>query len=62
MSAQDKGLAEIAKSLRLEAIYTSRPELIRAAFQNAQAMSERLDRSHAPSDEPSHIFRVDNNA
>ena len=62
MSAQDKGLAEIAKSLGLEAIYTSRPELIRAAFQNARAMSERLDRSHAPSDEPSHIFRVDNNA
>ena len=62
MSAQDKGLAEIAKSLGLEAIYTSRPELIRAAFQIAQAMSERLDRSRAPSDEPSHIFRVDNNA
>ena len=43
MSAQDKGLSEIAKSLGLEAIYTSRPELIREAFQNARAMSERLD-------------------
>ena len=62
MSAQDKGLAEIAKSLGLEAIYTSRPELVRTAFKNSRTMSERLERSYTPSDEPSNVFRVDNNA
>ena len=62
MSAKDKGLTEIAKSLGLEVINASRPELVRAAFENARAMAERLDRTHAPGDEPSHIFRVDNNA
>ena len=61
MSAKDKDLSEIAKSLGLEVIYASRPELVHTAFENARAMAERLDRTHAPGDEPSHIFRVDNN-
>jgi len=62
MSAKDKDLTEFAKSLGLEVIYASRPELVSAAFENARAMAERLNRTHAPGDEPSHIFRVDNNA
>ena len=62
MSAQDKELAEIIESLGLEAIYSSRTELVRAAFNNSRAMSERLERSYTPSDEPSNVFRVDNNA
>ena len=62
MSTKDKDLTEFAKSLGLEVIYASRPELVRAAFENARAMAERLNRMHAPGDEPSHIFRVDNNA
>ena len=62
MSAKDKDLTEFAKSLGLEVIYASRPELVRASFENARAMAERLNRTHAPGDEPSHIFRVDNNA
>ena len=62
MSAQGKELAEIIESLGLEAIYSSRPELVRAAFNNSRAMSERLERSYTPSDEPSNVFRVDNNA
>ena len=62
MSAQDKELTEIIESLGLEAIYSSRPELVRAAFNNSRAMSERLERSYTPSDEPSNVFRVDNNA
>jgi len=62
MSAEDKGLAEITKSLALEAIYSSQPELVRAAFKNSRALSERLKRTYAPSDEPSNTFRVDNNA
>ena len=62
MSAKDEDLTEFAKSLGLEVIYASRPELVRAAFENARAMAERLNRTNAPGDEPSHIFRVDNNA
>ena len=62
MSAQDKELAEIIESLGLEAIYSSRPELVRAAFNNSLAMSGRLERSFTPSGEPSNVFRVDNNA
>ena len=44
MSAKDKDLTEIAKSLGLEVIYASRPELVRAAFENARAMAERKRR------------------
>ena len=62
MSAQGKELAEIIESLGLEAIYSSRPELVRTAFNNSRTMSERLERSYTPSDEPSNVFRVDNNA
>ena len=62
MSAQDKELAKIIEFLGLEAIYSSRPELVRAAFNNSRAMSGRLERSYTPSDEPSNVFRVDNNA
>ena len=62
MSAQDKALTEIIESLGLEAIYSSRPELVRPAFNNSRAMSGRLERSFTPSDEPSNVFRVDNNA
>ena len=62
MSAEDKELSEIIESLGLEAIYSSRPELVRTAFNNSRAMSERLERSYTPSDEPSNVFRVDNNA
>ena len=61
MTAKDKDLTEIAKSHGLEVSYAARPELVRTAFENARAMAERLDRTHAPGDEPSHIFRVDNN-
>ncbi|MFP6772249.1 MAG: hypothetical protein VCE74_07910 [Alphaproteobacteria bacterium] len=57
----DKALAQLATALGLEKILAAQPELIRKAYDNARAMARRLDRPDDISDEPSHIFRADNN-
>jgi hypothetical protein len=61
MSMDDKALAQLATALGLEKILAAQPELIRKAYDNARAMAGRLDRPDDISDEPSHIFRADNN-
>ena len=61
MSMDDKALAQLATSLGLEKILAAQPELIRNAYDNARAMSGRLERPDDIADEPSHVFRAGNN-
>jgi hypothetical protein len=61
MSLDDKELERLAKSLGLEKIHAAQPELVRQAHANARAMAARLERPTDIAEEPSHIFRADNN-
>lgn len=42
-------------------IYADNPALIRKAYDAARLMAERLPRPDNIADEPSHIFKADNN-
>jgi hypothetical protein len=57
----DKALAQLATSLGLEKILAAQPDLVRKAYDNARAMSDRLQRPDDIAEEPSHIFQAKNN-
>ncbi|MFP6749815.1 MAG: hypothetical protein VCD66_19745 [Alphaproteobacteria bacterium] len=61
MSLDDRELEQLVQSLGLEKIFAAQPELVRQAHANARAMAGRLERPGDIADEPSHIFRADNN-
>ncbi len=61
MSLDNKDLEQLAQSLGLEKIFAAQPELVRQAHENARAMAGRLERPTDIADEPSHIFKADNN-
>ena len=61
MTMNNDALARLAKSLGLEKIHAAQPQLVRQAHANARAMADRLERPTDISEEPSHVFRADNN-
>ncbi|MBT5193459.1 MAG: hypothetical protein HOK30_26610 [Rhodospirillaceae bacterium] len=61
MSLDDKALEQLARSLGLEKIHSAQPDLVRKAYDSARSMTARLRRPDDIAEEPSHIFRADNN-
>ena len=57
----DEALGQLARQLGLAQIYADNPALIRKAYDAARLMAERLPGPDNIADEPSHIFKADNN-
>ena len=57
----EAALAQLARHLGLGKLYEAQPELVRQAYDGGRATAQRLQRPDDIADEPSHIFRANNN-